>query len=591
MNILQKIASAFRRSPKQQSERGLQALATVGAADWPVSQVSEDADLWQNSYALVSRVRDLFRTNPLYVAYRETLWANLFGAEGIMLRSTVKEQEDRVIHTPDEERTIRAYEERRNRVLEWCASKAGVEFKRQTFLRVHGQNGTRQATVKVGDPDIYARMRIESAWAEWQRKEFCDVRGTRSYRTQRQLRAISAVRDGDCFIRMVKAPGVNKFGFALQLINAEFCDRFYNATLDNGNIVRMGIEYQWSPWGLGKVVAYHFIRRQERDWQYGSPGFFGYSAQKASPLHDRIDASEIIHYARAVDSDATRPAPWVATTVPKARQLDQYELAEVIAAREQAKKIGYLYSDVVPEGGVDAANLPDPKSCVAQKPGPGQFWGLPYGVKAELLDPKHPNGNFESFRKAMLRSNVAGMPGANYSTMANDYEAINFSAGRLQRLDSNELWKVLQEFDIEYAETVIFENWLEMALMTQAIPLPMAKLQKFNAKKFQGRRWQGVDEIKEVTAAALRVANHFSSDQRECADKGLDFEDVLFEQAEANMLKEQMGINPLKTVETPAPAQTPDEEDDATEPTPAGTEQSKPKRGRKGKSRLAESEA
>jgi lambda family phage portal protein len=599
MNIFQRIGDAFRRTPKEIETRGLNALASIGSADWPVSGATEDAEMWANSWALVARVRDLFRTNPLYIAYRETLWANLFGSEGIMLRSTVKEQEDRVIHTPEEERAIRYFEDRRNRVLEWCATKEGVEFKRQAFLNVReasGNNGSRkerQATVKVGDPDIYARMRIESAWAEWQRKEFCDVRGTRSYRTIRQLRAISAVRDGDIFIRMIKSPGVNKFGFSLQLINGEFVDRFFNATLDNGNVVRMGIEYAWSPWGLGKVAAYHFIKRQERDWQFGSPGFFGYSKQGASTLHDRVPADEIIHYARAVDADATRPAPWVATTVPKARQLDQYELAEVIAAREQAKKIGYLYSDIVPEGGVDAANLPDPRTCLSGKPAPGQYWGLPFGVKVGQLDPTHPNGNFEAFRKAMLRSNVAGMPGANYSTMANDYEAINFSAGRLQRLDSNELWKVLQEFDIEYAETVIFENWLEMALMSQAIPLPFSKRAKFDSKKFQGRRWSGVDEIKEVTAAALRVANHFSSDQRECADKGLDFEDLLFEQAEANMLKEQFGINPLKTVQDPAAeTATPDETDDATEPTPAGTQQANPpKRGRKGKSRLAESEA
>jgi len=168
----------------------------------------------------------------------------------------------------------------------------------------------------------------------------------------------------------------------------------------------------------------------------------------------------------------------------------------------------------------------------------------------------------------MVRSQCAGMPGANYSTMANDYEAINFSAGRLQKLDSNELFKLIQTFDIDYAERPIFEAWLEMALTTGAIPLPLVKFDKFSAAVFQGRRWQGVDEGKEATAAALRVANHMSSLSRECADKGADFEEIAFERAEELMLQEQLGINPQLTVAYPPPqmpAAKPDEEDEEDE--------------------------
>ena len=91
MNWLSKIFG------KKEETRGYHELSSVGGgvnADWGVSQIGEDADMWQNAWALTSRVRDLFRTNPLYQAYRETLWANVYGSEGIMLRSRVKEQEN-----------------------------------------------------------------------------------------------------------------------------------------------------------------------------------------------------------------------------------------------------------------------------------------------------------------------------------------------------------------------------------------------------------------------------------------------------------------------------------------------------------------
>ncbi len=549
-----------------EATRTYREVAAVGGqnSDWQLSLITEDSDVWQNAWALTSRVRDLFKCNPLYIAYRENLWANVFGANGIMLRMRVKETEDRVIHTADEEKCIRAYEARRNRVMEWVASREGREFTTRAFLHVTGNNGTRKASVKVGDPDVFANTIIEKRWLEWQRAEFCDTRGTRNYKTIRQLRLISAVRDGDFFIRMIRAPSVNKFGFALQLINAEWCDRFFNGKLPNGNEVRMGIEHQWSSWGIGKPVAYYFIKRQQQDWQFSIPGAFNFTGN--GDLHERVPAAEILHYARAVDADGTRPAPWVASTIPSSRQRDQAMLAEVVAWREAACKTGFYESTVIPEGGTNV-ELPNPQGFRAEHLGPGETRGLPWGVTFRDRNPLHPNANVKEFRMASIQDGCAGMPGANYSTMASDYAAINFSAGRLQRLDSNEAYMLLQTFDIDYAETKIFEEWLYMSLLTGAVPLPVAKLEKFNSKAFQGRRWRGVDELKEVNAAALRVANHFSSDYKECSEIGVDFEETLFEQAEANMLKEQLGITTAKTVETPPQAADAPDVEGGEEPT------------------------
>jgi len=544
--------------------RGFREIASVGGGingDWPVSQVGDDADMWQNAWALTSRVRDLFRSNPLYQTYRETLWANVYGSEGIMLRSRVKEQEDRVVHSPEEKAAIRAHDARQDRVRSHFAARDGREFTPTSRAWI-GTNGSSRAQVKVGEPDIFARALIERRWAEWQRAEFCDVRGTRNYKTLRQLRLIAAVRDGDFFIRMIRDPAVNKFGFSLQLINAEWCDRFANCTLRNGNVVRMGIEYENNSWGLGKVVAYYFIKRQPKDWQFTFQNSLNFQSGK---LHDRIEAREIVHYARAVDADATRPAPWVATTIPKARQLDQYELAEVIAARAGACKTGWLYSDMVPEGGF-AGEPPSPTdaSRSLNPVEPGGIQGLPFGVKYQGDDPKHPNGNFETFRKGMVRSLTAGMPGGDYNILASDLENINFSAGRLGRLDTNETSMLIQRFDIDTAERPIFEAWLEMALITGAVPLPFAKVKKFNKPVFQGRRWKQVDEVKAANAAALRVANNLSSLSRENADLSQDFEEIAFERAEEKMLLESLDLPFEQTCDPRATAA--DMAEEATEP-------------------------
>src|SRR6185369_621575 len=193
---------------------------------------------------------------------------------------------------------------------------------------------------------------------------------------------------------------------------------------------------------------------------------------------------------------------------------------------------------------------------------PGSFTGLKWGIDFKEWNPSHPNGNFDLFRKGLLRAWCAGLPGANYNIIANDLEGVNYSSGRLGMLDERELWKLIQRFDIDIAERPIFEAWLYMALLTGAIPLPLAKFDKFNKPIFRGRRWAWVDPLKEVQSSALEVANKFTSRTRiiEDSDVDADFEQVLFELAEEEMLMEELGMSPAPAVGKTNPEDSPQDQ-------------------------------
>jgi lambda family phage portal protein len=563
------------------ARRGYRDIVGTGSAnaDWWVSSLSEDADLWQNSFLLTSRMRDLFKTNPIFVKYRELLWANIFGENGIMLRMKIKETEDRVVNAPPEKWALVQWERRVNRIIAHASRMDGkdrCQYRAYKLAEAMERSKPedifeRKAIVQVGDPDVFANRVWEKWWTEWQRAEYCDIRGRRNYHVLRQLRLINGVRDGDFFIRTVSDPKVNSMGYTLQMISAEWCDRFFNAVLPNGNVVIMGIEYQMTVWGVGQPVAFYFITRQANDWQFTVAGSFNFGSGK---LHQRVPADEIIHYARPVDADSTRPAPWAASCIPSSRQLDQAMLAEVIAWRESACKTGFYYSDVLPEGGgaqLDA--VPDPRNGPTESMAPGGVTGLEWGVKYQERNPTHPNANVEAFRKASGRQTSAGMPGGDYNILFNDLENINFSAGRLGRLDTNEMSKMLQRFDIDVAERPIFERGMEMALIVGAVPLPNSKekLKKFNKPLFQGRRWAQVDEIKAINSAALRIANKLSSRNRECSEEGIDFEDNAFELAEEEILLEALGLDTGTTVEkapVPKPGVDVANQDEVPTPTP-----------------------
>lgn len=573
---------------KPAAARAYQQLSAVGGqnSDWVLSVIGEDADVKQNIFTLRARSRDLWKSNPYFGKYREELFANVYGEHGIALRMKVKETEDRVVHTPDEKLALEVWEKRVNAVRRWASGKTGRRLRELRMLHAD----RREATVLAGQLDIFANKLIEARWTEWKRAEFCDVRGRRDYTALQQLRLSSAARDGDLFIRHVRDPKVNKFGYAIQLVNSEWCDHTLNAELQNGNVIRMGIEHEMNSWGLGKPVAFHFIKRTPRDWEYMFPGM-GLFAFQQGVTHDRIAADEIIHYARYLDIDSSRPAPWGCSVIPKSRQLDQFELAEVIAARVAACKMGWLYSDVIPEGGIPQEALPDPSKVRGDMMAatPGSVHGLPYGVKFQDFNPNHPNQNFDLFRKGMLRSWCAGMPGANYNIIANDAEGVSYSTGRIFSLDDRELWKLIQRFDIDVAERPIFENFLNTGLAIGYIPLPLAKYAKFNQPHFSGRRWQWVDPAKDAAANREKLLLGMTSRSRLCDDDGVDFDDVLFEIAEEEMLIEDLGLNALSleslaskglTAEKPAeeePAE-PEPEDDPPKP----KKPSKPKKEHNG---------
>lgn len=519
-------------------------------ASWRVDTRSEDMDIWMAHVAMLPRSRDMFKKDPLIQKWREVMMAGVFSEAGIILRLPIKETEDRIIHTAAEKSAIRAYEREFNEIKAWADAKAGRSHVPYSMLREHGNNGSRMAQVKVGDPDLFAIQLISEAWKEWREAEFCDIRGERNYHTLRQLRLIHAMRDGDCFIRMIRDPKINKFGFTLQHINAEFCDRWLNCTLPNGNEIRMGIERQWTPHGLGKIVAFYFLKRQRGDWQYSMDGMFGSSPSDAR--HVRVDAGEIVHYARVVDAEGTRPAPWLCASMHPSHLLNEYTLAEVIAARAEAKHIGVLSSDVA---GAIPDEDPDPRKSglSADNLKDGALLTLPPYVKYDTKHGSHPTGNFMQFSQEVIRRISAGLPAGNYSELANDYAAINFSAGRLQRLTSDSILYMIQRFDIDKAEVPIFRAWLLAALENRVIALPLVKFKKFNVAVFQGPRTPGVDPMKDVNADAFEVANNFNSRTNICARRGLVFGEVIFQNARDEKAMEELGLDTNMTASKPMP--------------------------------------
>lgn len=566
--------------------RGFSEISAVGRqqSDWIMSGITDDADLQSNWFLLVQYSRDLFKMNPYMRKFRVDLIANVFGACGIILQMKIKEEIDRVVYAAEEKAWLEAKE---RSWKSWQARAKAIQKRkpsfdsmfcrdREFFARENvGQNGSTRAkaVVKAGQPDAYANNLIERAYKRWQLKQNCTVGQRHSYAQTRHQRLIMCARDGDVFIRLLRwtkgdktAPIVDSdFGFAIQLISSEWVDHGINQLLDNGNYVKMGIEYD--KWGA--AVAYYVVKRQPNDWRHYSMAGSRGGIDKC----ERVESRDMIHYCQFEDSESGRGAPWIASIMSKLRHLDKYSEAEVISARAEACKGGH-YEATVP--GVAPEDLADYMEKIGENGKrltdsvePAMWKALPYGYTANAHDPKHPSGNFPAFKKEMIREVCAGA-GDQYNIMAGDLEGVNYSSMRAGALDIRELWMLTQEFDIETAEIPIFSAFLEMALANGAIPLPLTKLAKYNHPQFQGRRWPWVDPLKDAKADQQAIDSLLDSRTRICNENGKDFEEIIEEQAIEKILIEEAGLLVTNAAENDAPPEV-----QATNEVPSATEELK----------------
>jgi len=435
---------------------------------WAVSNTSADNEIRNNVNLLRARSRDLARNNDYAKKFLGMLKRNVIG-KGIKLQSKIK--------------------------------------------------------LKNGNLDKRANDLIESFFKEWSKKGICDVTGKYSFLDIQKLAISQMALDGEVFIRMVKG-FPNKFGFALQLIEADHLDMNYNDTLRN---IVMGIEFdEW-----GKPIAYHMYKKHP-----------GNTYSFADQQRIRIPADEISHLFIPSRISQNRGVPWLHTAIIRLQMLGAYEEAELVASRLSAAKGGFYTKPPQETFGGET----DDEGNVVQEIEPGMFEILPDGWDFKPFDLQHPNTAFENFEKAILRGIASGLD-VNYNYLANDLESVNYSSIRAGVLDEREVYKDLQNYLIEHFLTAVFENWLEMALLNKVLPFKFDDFERLNSPTFQTRGWDWVDPLKDMQANVLAIKAGLKTASQVVSEMGYDYEEILLQLKREKEMREKYGITTISDAE------------------------------------------
>jgi lambda family phage portal protein len=509
-----------------------------------ISGLSADAEIYKNLPLCRQKCRALDggeEPNEYFRRFFTDLENGVIGSEGIVLQMKIVETADRVVYSADEKAFLLNYEsemtERRAKITKRLRKRyPELDIPNPEPVRVlHDRAGN--ATVLRGQPDIYACNLVESGWSEFRKAINCTVTRQIEFHDVERLALRGTARDGEMILRKVKG-FKNDFGFALQLIDPEWLDISLNSKQENGNQCVMGVEFnEWR-----EPVAFHIIKRKDAQWLWGSN--VGYGSSLPGSSRTRIDASEIIHVFLRERVDQSRGVPWLSSVIGRLKMLGKYEEAELIASMGAACKGGQYTNSFDPSADLPPGFEVDKESGeFVERMLPGQNIINKWGWKYETIDPRHPNGDYEEFRKGVLRGVAAGMPGSTYYGISQDLEAVNFSSMQGGDREAREAYMMMQNWFIRELHGKIFPEFLEAGLISGKIPLPISKFEKFNKPSWHGRRWRAIDPIKDVTSKALAVENGFTSRQRVIAEMtGDDYEAIMLELAYEDDFEESLGL-------------------------------------------------
>lgn len=435
------------------SKRAYDAAAfTRLTEDWATWTTSADLDLWADIYRLRARARRESQNNPLARKATKIFRKNVFGPDGIRLRAKVPMKKGKKLNAK-------------------------------------------------------LNQQIEYLFQQWGRRDTCTVQGTMSWKFVQGFSGVQTFRDGECFIRRRYAN--NKFNFALQFLDPDQLDtNYYLYTLQNGNVIRMGIEYNID----GRPVAYHFWDRHPAE-------------VSLSPKNRiRVPAEEVIHLYWPDRVMQSRGASELASSLLTMHMHNQYSMAEVVAARIAAAKMGF-FEQTAPDGGFTGAEL-DQDRNVKVKINPGTAEQLPAGLKFTPWDPQHPTTAFPSFTKMLMRMIGAGVD-MSYETLANDREGVNYSSIRAGLLDDRDSWREWQNYFSETLCDRVMMWFLESCWLSGLLDATVIPEEVIGYMEYTARAWAWIDPLKDMQANVLAIENGIVTRTEQLASVGNDFEETM----------------------------------------------------------------
>jgi len=451
----------------------------LALADWNPLPGSADSDLLPDLDTLTSRSRDLGRNNGLMAGGMQTLRDNIVGA---VLRLSCN---------PD------------YRLLGW----------------------TREQAREWGNT-------TEAHFRSWAETTECDAARSLNLLGLTLQALGGGMLNGDALALPLWLPRpAQRWNTRLMMVEA---DRLSTPLhLEHRADIRGGVEFD----AHGAPLAYHVLKGHPGE-RFGLGGLHALQALEWEriPAYTAWGRRRVIHLHDKERTGQSRGKPIVTAVMREFHMAGKYAANELQASLANSLVAAFLESDLDPDsaGALFGAN---PREAWRESLGEARnirklqgaaVIPLPAGARLNSFTPGRPNQAFEAFMLATLRHIAAGM-NLPYELLLKDFSKTNYSSARAALLEAWRYFLGRRRWITDYWLRPVYELWLEEAVNAGVIEAPGFYENRYAYSRarfiFGGRGW--VDPVKEAKAAGIRMSLGISTLERECAEQGEDYEEVL----------------------------------------------------------------
>lgn len=345
--------------------------------------------------------------------------------------------------------------------------------------------------------DVELKKKIQMLWNQW--IQYADADGMLDFYGLQTLVEKTRYQSGECLIRLRTrrmADGL-PVPFQLQVLEPDYISQVSDGILANGNVVRMGIEFN----ALGQKLAYYLYRNH--------PGDTLVAFQ--DPLSVvRVPAEQIIHIYKVDRPGQLRGIPELASIVARMFILDQYEDAELDRKKTAALFAAFItlnQADQPIHIGFDADNQVDDQDHTIASLEPGIMQYLLPGEDIKFASPADVGPNYEMWIRMQLRGVATGC-GITYEQLTGDLSGVNYSSIRAGLVEFRRKASQTQNNVLVFQMCRKVAQWfLNYAVASGALDIPdyMDDPFKYQNIMWQPDGWDWVDPLKDVNAAKQAI--------------------------------------------------------------------------------------
>ena len=382
--------------------------------------------------------------------------------------------------------------------------------------------------------DTDFRQDVHALFLQW--TDESDADGLLDFYGQQTQVCRTWLEAGECFVRLRDRFPEDGLSVPLQLqvLEPELCPYTHNVGLQNGNMVRAGIEFD----RIGRRAAYYF-----HPVRPGAPEDFD-----AGSLI-RVPADRVMHIYNPLRPGQLRGIPHLTQALVKLNSLDKMDDGLLLRMELSNMFVGFFKGAPTTEDPQldpltgQALDTRDDKAMLTLEA--GTFQQLDHGEELDWSEPPDPPQSYPDFVQAQLR-HIATAAKVPYEVLTGDMSDVNDRTVRVILHEFRRKIQALQHQILAFQLCrPLWKAWMDRAFLASALDLPASYLDNpgpWSAARWIPQAWPYLHPVQDVQAKQAAIRAGFTTRAAEVSEQGEDTESIDAQQAADNARADRLSL-------------------------------------------------